>query len=151
MAAETNEVWKVYRASSGTFRVEYPSNWYVLQEGASRLDILSFPKEQRAHGAVLIHGGAEIDVISAPPTVRSLNEWIKLEVKDESNVVRDPIPAELKKSPFCSFTAVSYEDELGPNVWTTNKIYFCECSGRLLQVRLTTFKGELNQNFLQVL
>jgi hypothetical protein len=142
--------WQTYR-EPGAFRVEYPSQWYVLQEGNRRLDILSFPKDQRAQGAVLIHHGAEIQVVSAPSDVRTLPDWINQETKGESNVTKDRVPAAVKANRACTFTGLSYENELGPNTWTTNKVYFADCAGRLFQVRLIFFRGESEEKYLNVL
>src|SRR5215469_1858085 len=119
--AQHNGNWKIYEEPSGAFRVEYPTQWHVLQEGDGRLDILSFPKELRADGSVLIHHGAEIQIQSAAEGIHSVREWLNQEVKGESNVVREQVTAAVKANPACKFTAISYEDEIGPNTWTTNK------------------------------
>jgi hypothetical protein len=149
--AQHNDNWKIYDEPSGAFRVEYPPQWHILQEGNGRLDILSFPKEQSAHGAVLIRHGAEIQVLSAPESIHSVREWMNQEVTGESNVIQEQVPAAVKANRTCTFTAVSYENEFGPNTWTTNKVYFGECGRRLLRIRLTFFKPESNERFLKVL
>ena len=135
-----------FDSKSQAFSVDYPTTWNLVGSSTlgpsdSRLDIVSFPDNQRAEAVVIKRGGAEIILLRGQPD-QTVDEGDKL-------ILRHNI--QLNSSSLCPSVAVTRvlkaivtKDQVpsGVAVYEDDTTYACASRTESFQLILRHFRGD---------
>jgi len=139
-----------FSSSRYQYIVRYPTSWYLfmtkLKPELDYLDILNFPPSQRVEGVVLKDGGAEISVGAASSNIRTLEQWIKDDVKFDTHVNQAEMKNFSKAMSGCTrILEVTSLSEVGPGRNFHRTAFYCSTEHGLYAVSLINWQGDPKQ------
>jgi hypothetical protein len=134
------ETWRTY-SFNGVVSFDYPAAWVPIEQGATRLHILSGPK--RAEGVIITADEAQIVVSLSGVTPDDLNRFIASHPPDK--VLSDSELPATRASGCERLRKIVALDEIGPDTYETSTTFFCVISNRTLMVAESNFQGSKHQ------
>jgi hypothetical protein len=136
--------WKTYVMGGGALRLEYPASWFPIQQGKSRLSILS--GKERAEAVIVVPGEALVAVAILPNTKPDqLDAFAQAATDSGDRVISNEVLAAPSTHGCSRIRRIVTIHEWAPQSHEVTTTFLCAISGQIVMCAESNFQGDAHQ------